>query len=170
MLCISIGCLLRVHTDTKTLSFTCCYIRAILNCACPLNGIVLFWKLDAHQPVKPPFFFKKKTALNKSIRFIWTGSEVLCYAMLCIVAFQPPTLLSFFNLTIYSRFSCCCCCCTNESISICCRLVQFRSPSYRSFVHTICALSILFFLCFAWIVISTFCSKQNKNQEKKVQT
>lgn len=80
-----------VIADTNTLSFTCFYtvqfhffFKLFMStnciCICLLCVYCCFSKIGwSRQPVKPPF----STALNKTIRFIWTGSEVLRYPMPC---------------------------------------------------------------------------------------
>lgn len=140
MLCMPIGRARLLHEcEHKTRSRS----RAIWNCACPLivcmRYCVVLWKLDAHQPVKPPF----STALNKTMRFIRSGSEVKCCAVLFALLHTSHLRLRHFSI-FYSRFRCTFAVCAfllNESISIYCRLVLLICIAFTALVysHNLCA-------------------------------
>lgn len=140
MLCMPIGRARLLHEcEHKTRSRS----RAIWNCACPLivcmRYCVVLWKLDAHQPVKPPF----STALNKTMRFIRSGSEVKCCAVLFALLHTSHLRLRHFSI-FYSRFRCTFAVCAfllNESISIHCRLVLLICIAFTALVcsHNLCA-------------------------------
>lgn len=140
MLCMPIGRARLLHEcEHKTRSRS----RAIWNCACPLivcmRYCVVLWKLDAHQPVKPPF----STALNKTMRFIRSRSEVKCCAVLFALLHTSHLRLRHFSI-FYSRFRCTFAVCAfllNESISIHCRLVLLICIAFTALVcsHNLCA-------------------------------
>lgn len=154
------------RANTNTLSRSRVFLTCNFKLCMSTNRICLlccFWKLDAHQPVKPPF----STAFNKTIRFIWNGNKVMrcakpCYFMLDVLLHSSRLRLRHFSIC-YSRFLL-----LNESISICCRLVEFKHCHHIVLVcsHNLCN-EYTMHLC---LLISTFCSKQNKTRKKEVQT
>lgn len=165
--CRSVASFAWVRTHkTRSRSRAFFYVCAIRNCACPLIVYallcVVLWKLDAHQPVKPPF----STALNKTMRFMRSGSEVLRCAIR-IVAYQPPTPSSFFNLLFTFSLYFCSCFFVEwiyfDLLST--RSSLYASPSQRSFVRTICALST--HCCYAFAYWSALSDPSNVKSGKK---
>lgn len=168
MLCISIGrlfCIFFLRANTNTLSHSRVFLTCNFKLCMSTNRICLlccFWKLDAHQPVKPPF----STAFNKTIRFIWNGNKVMrcakpCYFMLYVLLHSSRLRLRHFSIC-YSRF----CYWMNlfrfvvDSFNLSIAIISF------SFVHTICAMNIQCIYAY-WSALSV--PNKIKPGKKKVQ-